>query len=179
MKTNMIAKCKMNNEVSALRHKWLLKFFYYQILVGLLLVAGMTFNPAQSQATDFKSVQGSWIGTLTAPDNRTSLGLATFTPNGGLVTTNQGDTLLSRPQGSGHGAWVQDGQNVSTRIAKFVGDDKGVLVSIVEEKTSGALDVTGNFFTATASYTVYYLNGDPPSTGTGTITAQRITMTTP
>src|SRR5215212_5411593 len=52
-----------------------------------------------------KSVRGSWFGVLTASDGRVSRGLATFTPDGGLVTTNQGDMLAARPQGNGHGAW--------------------------------------------------------------------------
>src|SRR5947207_1597209 len=52
-----------------------------------------------------KSVQGSWIGVLTA--RGVTKGLATFTPNGGLLTTNQKDTLVDQPQGGGHGVWKQ------------------------------------------------------------------------
>ncbi len=122
-------------------------------------------------------MQGSWFGELTAPDGRTSRGLATFTSNGGLVTTNQGDTLASRPQGSGHGVWIQNGLHVDTRLLKFVGNEQGVLAFIVEEVVSAELDETGDVFTGNASYKLSDMSGNVIEERSGTINARRITMT--
>ena len=133
--------------------------------------------PSTSLPQAVKSVRGSWFGVLTAGDGRTSRGLATFTPDGGLVTTNQGDTLASRPQGGGHGTWVQNGPEVSTRILKFVGNAQGVLTYIIEEVTAGTLDETGDVFVANASNKLYDLNGAVVEERSGTVTARRFTKT--
>lgn len=122
-----------------------------------------------------KSVQGSWVGTLTA--RGTTKGLATFTSNGGLVTTNQKDTLASQPQGGGHGVWRQDGLHVETRLFKFVADEQGVLTSIIEEITALDMDETGDTLTGTGTYKLYSLDGQELQSGSGNFTAKRITMT--
>src|SRR4051794_34446190 len=77
-------------------------------LIGAASMLGASEAEAQGGTSTplppgIKSVQGSWIGVLTA--RGVTKGLATFTSNGGLVTTNQGDTLVERPQGGGHGVW--------------------------------------------------------------------------
>ncbi|SRR5260221_7030995 len=122
-----------------------------------------------------KSVQGSWVGTLTA--RGITKGLATFTGNGGLLTTNQSDTLLSQPQGGGHGVWRQDGKHIETRLFKFVGDAQGVLTSIIEEITSLDMDETGDKLSGTGTYKLYSLDGKVLKSGSGNFTAKRITMT--
>jgi hypothetical protein len=126
-------------------------------------------------APEFKSVQGSWVGTLTA--RGTTKGLATFTSNGGLMTTNQRDTLASQPQGGGHGVWRQDGLLVDTRLFKFVGDEAGVLAAIIEEVTSLQMSEDGNTLTGVGSYNLYSLEGEVLQSGTGDFSAKRITMT--
>src|SRR5215212_4590076 len=75
---------------------------------ALSLSAGEAAEPAlQGTSTPLppgiKSVQGSWVGTLTGGPGTTGAGLATFTSNGGLVTTNHSDTLTTQPKGGGHG----------------------------------------------------------------------------
>ena len=121
------------------------------------------------------SVQGSWIGTLTA--HGITKGLATFTGNGGLVTTNQNDTLVREPQGGGHGVWRQDGRHVETRLFKFVHDENGALTLINEEVTSLEMDETGDTLTGTGSFKRYSLDGKVVASGSGNFTAKRITMT--
>jgi hypothetical protein len=122
-----------------------------------------------------KSVQGSWIGVLTA--RGVTKGLATFTPNGGLLTTNQKDTIVTQPQGGGHGVWKQDGRHIETRLFKFVGDAQGVLVSIIEEVTSLDMDETGDTLSGKGTFKLYSLDGKVLQSGAGDFTAKRITMT--
>jgi hypothetical protein len=122
-----------------------------------------------------KSVQGSWFGTLTA--RGTTKGLATFTSNGGMMTTNQRDTLVGQPQGGGHGVWRQDGLLIETRLFKFVGDEAGVLTAIIEEVTSLQMGEDGNTLTGTGNYTLYSLDGTVLELGSGDFSAVRITIT--
>ncbi len=122
-----------------------------------------------------KSVQGSWIGVLTA--RGITRGLATFTPNGGLVTTNQKDTLVSQPQGGGHGVWRQDGRHVETRLFKFVADTKGELTSIIEEITALDMDESGDRLSGKGTFKLYSLDGKVLQSGSGDFSAKRITMT--
>lgn len=126
-----------------------------------------------------KSVQGSWVGTLELPDGTKRYGLATFTPNGGMTTTGQGDILNASPQGSGHGAWVQDGLRVDHHIFKFVGDATGALVGIYEEVASGSLDESGDAMVTDATFIVWKPDGTRLTEGEVTISATRITMGSP
>jgi hypothetical protein len=126
-----------------------------------------------------KSVQGSWVGTLELPDGSKRFGLATFTPNGGMTTTGQGDILNASPQGSGHGAWVQDGLRVDHHIFKFVGDASGALVGIYEEVASGTLDASGDSMVTDAWFNVRAMNGTVVREGAVTIRATRVTMSSP
>jgi hypothetical protein len=126
-----------------------------------------------------KSVQGSWVGTLELPDGTKRLGMATFTPNGGMTTTGQGDILNASPQGSGHGAWVQDGSRVDHHIFKFVGDASGALVGIYEEVASSVLDASGDGMITDAWFNVRAVDGTIIREGTVTIRATRVTMNSP
>lgn len=156
-----------------------------------LLGAGLLLGASGAEASDgatvlrpgakplppgVKSVQGSWLGTLQLEDGRVVRGMATFTPNGGMMTTGQGDMLDSSPQGGGHGAWVQDGLRVDHRIFKFVGNAQGVLIGIYEEFASGVLDESGDVMVTDASFTVTSLDGTVLRTGQVTIRARRITV---
>lgn len=126
-----------------------------------------------------KSVQGSWVGTLELPDGTKRFGMATFTPNGGMTTTGQSDILNASPQGSGHGAWVQDGLRVDHHIFKFVGDSSGALVGIYEEVASSQLDESGDAMVTDASFNVRALDGTIVRAGTLMIRATRVTMNSP
>lgn len=152
---------------------------------GAVAAIGATalLNPSEVQAQGatstplppgIKSVQGSWVGTLTA--RGTTKGLATFTSNGGLMTTNQKDTLVGSPQGGGHGVWKQDGLKVETRLFKFLADAQGVLVSIIEESTSLMMDETGDILTGVGTFKIYSLDGKVLQSGSGNFSARRITI---
>jgi hypothetical protein len=146
--------------------------------------AGAMLNASEVEAQDgtstplpagIKSVQGSWVGTLTA--RGTTKGLATFTSNGGLLTTNQKDTMKTQPQGGGHGVWKQDGLHVDTRLFKFLADEEGVLTSIIEEVTSLDMDETGDTLSGTGTFKIYSLEGEELQSGSGDFTAKRIKIT--
>ena len=156
---------------------------------GLLLSAGNA--AASSGATvlrpgakplppGVKSVQGSWFGTLVLPGPVFRYGMATFTPNGGMTTTGQSDILNASPQGSGHGAWVQDGLRVDHHIFKFVGDATGQLVGIYEELATSTLDESGDGMVTNALFKIKALDGQTIlREGQLTIHARRITMASP
>jgi len=152
---------------------------------GAVAAIGATvmLNPSEVEAQGgtstplppgIKSVQGSWVGTLTA--RGTTKGLATFTSNGGLLTTNQKDTLKTAPQGGGHGVWKQDGLHIDTRLFKFLTDDQGVLTSIIEEVTSLDMDETGDTLTGIGTFKIYSLDGKELQSGSGDFSAKRITI---
>ncbi len=124
----------------------------------------------------FKSKQGSWFAELTTEDGRTFRGFSTFTPNGGMMTTGQGDYREGSHQGTGHGRWVQEGRRVDAKILKFVFDEEGALAAIKEEFSTGEMDETGDAFVGTTTVNTYDLDGNLIETRTGTINSRRITL---
>lgn len=137
-------------------------------------------SPAEQAPTPLpegvKSKAGSWFAELTADDGRTFRGFATFTSNGGMITTGQGDYRRDAPQGTGHGRWVQDGRKVDSKILKFVFDADGRLAAIKEEFSTGEMDETGDVFVGTTTVNTYDLDGKLIETRTGTINSRRITL---
>src|SRR5918992_2580939 len=72
-------------------------------------------NPDVSKA---QKITGSWMATISPQGAPTTFqGLLTFTDDGGVVASAQGDVLLNAPPGipavatAGHGAWSKTGSH--------------------------------------------------------------------
>jgi hypothetical protein len=153
---------------------------------GLILLA---IQPLAAQTTNPPSLAGSWQLTLipasppgSVPPVAPVLGLATFTSDGSMVETDAtevvpimiaaGTAVYGTP---GHGIW-QPGPAVGNLFIQFI--------SLVNHNTTlhakkivtitGALDSTGNHFSGNFHDELVDPTGHIITTGSGTVTGQKI-----
>jgi hypothetical protein len=163
---------------------------------GKLLLACMCFGlslsaaqPVAAQAANLPSLAGSWQLTLIAGGPPASPAvipvpsLATFTSDGSVVETDAtevvptigstGTTVYGTP---GHGIW-QPGPAISNLFIQFISLMVNPNTTLHAKKIvtiTGSLDSTGNHFKGSYSFELVDPTGHIITTGSGTVTGQRI-----
>jgi hypothetical protein len=154
---------------------------------GLILAAVQSLA---AQATNPPSLAGSWQLTLIPASPPASVppvapvpSLATFTSGGSMVETDAtevvpmmiaaGTTVYGTP---GHGIW-QPGPAVGNLFIQFISllvNQNATLHAKKIVTITGALDSTGNQFSGNYSFRLVDPTGRVITTGSGTVTGQRI-----
>ena|ERR1700720_2719768 len=153
---------------------------------GLSLSA---IRPLAAQGTNPPSLTGSWQLTLIPATPPASMppvapipGLATFTSDGSVIETDATEVVPMMVAGTavygtpGHGIW-QPGPAISNLFVQFI----SLLVNQNETfrakkivTITGSLDSTGNHFRGSYSFELVDPTGHIITTGSGTVTGQKI-----
>lgn len=133
------------------------------------------------------SLAGSWQFTLTPGNPEPTIhALATFTSDGSVIETDSSEVALiispsarnggARAGTAGHGVW-QPAPAIGNLYIQFISLIVNQNATLYARKTVtiyGALDSNGNNFSGGYSYVLADANGVTLSTGSGTVTGQRI-----
>jgi len=159
------------------------KTFLTFILTGMLSVFAGAATAQTESAPDNESNQivGSWLVTVTPEGAPVPFrGLITFTQDGGVIASAQGDVLLDAPPGvppvatAGHGAWVRTGQTFRFTFRQIFYNADGTYAGGAKISHRVRLNAGGNGWTGSLSVEIYDADGNVVFSGTGTETAVRI-----
>jgi hypothetical protein len=159
------------------------KTFLTFILAGMLSVFAGAATAQTESAPDHESNQivGSWLVTVTPEGAPVPFrGLITFTQDGGVIASAQGDVLLDAPPGvppvatAGHGAWVRTGRTFRFTFRQIFSNADGTYAGGAKISHSVRLNAGGNGWTGSLSVEIYDADGNVVFSGTGTETAVRI-----
>lgn len=126
-----------------------------------------------------KAIAGSWLDTVTVAGGPTFKSLSTFTQDGGVMFTDQGDVITEPPNphvfSAGQGVWVhQGGRTFGQTTLQLVSDLKGNLLGVLKLQATITLNQSGDAYSAVWKATFTNPAGNPIASFQGTIEGQRI-----
>ena len=123
-----------------------------------------------------KAIVGSWLITVTTPGFPPLKTLLTFTEDGNVMGTGQGDVTASRALSVGQGVWSHQGGRTfaSTFLQISYETQTGVLRGLVKFRLTHTLDSSGNEWSGPYKFDFLDPAGNPVFSAGGTTQAQRI-----
>jgi hypothetical protein len=126
-----------------------------------------------------KAIAGSWLDTVTVAGGATFKSLSTFTEDGGVIFTDQGDVITEPPSphvfSAGQGVWVhQGGRTFGQTTLQLVSDLKGNLLGVFKLRATITLNESSDAYSAVWKAAFTNPAGNLIASFEGTIEGQRI-----
>ncbi len=126
-----------------------------------------------------KALAGSWLLTVSVTGGQSFKSLSTFTEDGNVIFTDQGDVITEPPNihvfSAGQGTWThQGGCSFSQTTLQLVSDLRGNLLGALKLRATLTLNPSRDAYSGVWKATFTNPAGNPIASFEGTIDAQRI-----